>query len=316
MNYYMLTKGVNMNNAEFDFVNYDFESAVLERKTEDIQAYLDKLLESFMILLDKRQVFDLEKRVDLHKKKMYYSARKEIKNKNVSFAIGRYYGILEILSKCVDNLVRKERVQNEIHSSNFEKIPHLNDIISVIALNPGIRHGELAKKVGIERNTLTGIADRLVESDIITFSRPGKFKYYYLTVDGKKYYDENLAHFQEEMDIDYLIEQLLLLVSKSNTPSDLVAKILNSLLDGQHKFKEYKSNNKKKIDPLKFIPKIIATKPAYVSISNSEESMYVDSATIYTFDQNLASESFICFNNSSELANYTNLYDNEVIINE
>ncbi len=305
-----------MNNTNFDFVNYDFESAVLERKTADIQAYLDTLLESLTKLFQKKQVFDLQKKVDLHKKKVHYCAYKEIKSENVSFAIGRYYGMLEALSGCVDDLVKKEKVLNEINSSGFEKIPHLNDIIMSIASNPGIRHGELANKVGIERNTLTGITDRLVEYDVITFSRPGKFKYYYLTNLGKSYYDDNLVHIQESLSLDYLIEQLVLVVSKSDYPTELAMKVVHSLFDGRHKFKDFKASNAHEINPLKIIPEIIANKPAYIMTSNSAGPTYSDMADIVEFDHSLSEDVYIYFSKSNKNAVNMNLCKNEVIVNE
>lgn len=309
-------KGENMNNTNFDFVNYDFESAVLEGKTVDIQAYLDRLLESLTKLFQKKQVFDLQKKVDLHKKKVHYCAKKEIKSENVSFAIGRYYGMLEALSGCVDDLVKKERVLNEINSSGFEKIPHLNDIIAIIAANPGIRHGELAKKVGIERNTLTSITDRLIECDVITFSRPGKFKYYYLTNLGNSYYEDNLIHIKESFSLDYLIEQLVLVVSKSDCPTEIATKVVHSLFDGQHKFKGFRTSNAHKINPLQIIPDIIAIKPAYIMTSNSVEPMYSDIAKVVAFDPNITEEVFICFSNSNVNTKNMNWCRNEVIVNE
>lgn len=309
-------KGENMNNTNFDFVNYDFESAVLERKTVDIQAYLDGLLESLTKLFQKKQVFDLQKKVDLHKKKVHYCAKKEIKSENVSFAIGRYYGMLEALSGCVDDLVKKERVLNEINSSSFEKIPHLNDIIAIIAANPGIRHGELAKKVGIERNTLTSITDKLVECDVITFSRPGKFKYYYLTNLGNSYYEDNLIHIKESLSLDYLIEQLVLVVSKSDSPTEIATKVVHALFDGQHKFKDFRTSNAHKINPLQIIPDIIAIKPAYIMTSNSVTPIYSDVAEVVQFDSGITEDAFICFGNSNRSIGNMNLRRNEVIVNE
>ena len=305
-----------MNNTNIDFVNYDFESAVLEKKAADIQAYLDALLESLTKLFQKKQVFDLQKKVDLHKKKVHYCARKEIRSENVSFAIGRYYGMLEALGECVDDLVKKERVLNEINTSGFEKTPHLNDIIMSIAANPGIRHGELAKKVGIERNTLTGITDRLVESDVITFSRPGKFKYYYLTNLGKSYYEDNLVHLQESLSLDYLIEQLVLVVSKSDYPTEIAMKVVHSFLDGQHRFKDFKASNTHKINPLKIIPDIIANKPAYIMTSNSAGPAYSDMADIVEFEPDISEDVYVCFRNSNKNIVDMNLCKNEVIVNE
>ncbi len=305
-----------MNNTNFDFVNYDFESAVLEGKTVDVQAYLDRLLESLTKLFQKKQVFDLQKKVDLHKKKVHYCARKEIKSENVSFAIGRYYGMLEALSGCVDDLVKKERVLNEINSSGFEKIPHLNDIIAIIATNPGIRHGELANEVGIQRNTLTSITDRLVECDVITFSRPGKFKYYYLTNLGKSYYEDNLVHIKESLSLDYLIEQLVLVVSKSDCPTEIATKVVKSLFDGRHKFKGYKAGNSNQMNPLDLIPWLISEKPAWVIASNSSEATYADMAIVFGVDSRLNSESVIYFNNSKESLENTYLYGNEVMVSE
>lgn len=309
-------KGESMNNTNFDFVNYDFESAVLERKTVDIHAYLDRLLESLTKLFQKKQVFDLQKKVDLHKKKVHFCARKEIKSENISFAIGRYYGMLEALSGCVDDLVKKERVLNEINASSFEKIPHLNDIIAIIATNPGIRHGELATRVGIEKNTLTSITDRLVECDVITFSRPGKFKYYYLTTLGKSYYEDNLIHIKESLNLDYLIEQLVLVMSKNSSPMEIAEKVLHSLNVGQHKFKEYKASNSNQIDPLHLIPWLIAEKPAFVATSNSSEVMYADTATIFGINSEIASESLIYFSNSQESLENTYSYENEVMASD
>ena len=102
-------------------------------------------------------------------------------DENSHFILGRYVGYLDLLYKQLSYKAREKAFIDEINCYSVSEIPHVNDIISTLYHEEGIRHGRLAEKVGIEKSTLTGIMDRLVNNKVVKFSRPGKYKYYYLT---------------------------------------------------------------------------------------------------------------------------------------
>ena len=118
----------------------------------------------------------------------------ETQRESVDYLIGQYVGIMEIMGEALLKNTKQKKVNDFINNLKIEDLPHFNDIIITVGENPKINHQKLADSVGITKDTLTPIMDKLIESGLITFMHPGKFKYYYLTPQGDKYYKDKLIN--------------------------------------------------------------------------------------------------------------------------
>ena len=260
----------------------DMEKALLEKQFDEVSQYISNELEYFTILFRQHKNDEIQKELDFQKRKMSHLIRREVKDNNPHFLIGKLIGVLEALDEYVLDVKENEEVQSIINESKIEDIPHIEDIIINIAKDAGIRHGKLAEKVGIEKNTLTSIMDKLVSHRLVTFSRPGKFKYYYLTSAGNIYFKQHLSRLETTASIDYLIEQTLLALAKDKNPSASVGKIMRALYAGKHKASGFKSEVGHKLDPLMLLPEITSIKPFDLMIPNLTNSFQVNQVGIYS----------------------------------
>lgn len=153
----------------------------------------------------------------------------ETQRESVDYLIGRYVGIMEMMGKALLKNAKQKKVNDFIDNLKIEDLPHFNDIIITIGENPKINHQKLADSVGLTKDTLTPIMDKLIESGLITFMRPEKFKYYYLTPQGDKYYKDKLINISRVKNKDALFEDLLLFVENSDNPSKCIEEINNFL---------------------------------------------------------------------------------------
>lgn len=225
---------------------------------------------------------DLEEEIERKKASLSRLAKREQFGKNIHFLVGRYIGYLNALDDYTSVAVRKKAFRDSINSYSISEIPHVNDIILTVMRNEGIRHGKLAECVGIEKSTLTGIMDRLVEKGAISFSRPGKYKYYYLTEIGRQYYEENRAIIDAETDIDALTEQLLLALSKEEDINQKMVMVIRKIFEGKNAFEGYKS--REHIEPALVFAGIPTIKPINVMTSNSQP-IEIDHALTMLVDQ-------------------------------
>ena len=282
------------------YLVHDIESAVSEGNSKSIHKNTNIIFkEIFDSLNFNEKLKSLQSILSNLQNVLSHHTEKSQTYSNELFALGRCAGCIEFLDVLLKYKIRKERSNNIFTTSEAKNIPHINDVISYISKQPGIRHGELSNKVGVEKNTLTSIMSKLVDSGLVTYARPGKFKYYYLTDQGKNYYKDNLEHFKTSYDINYLIEQLLLVVSNSSNPSELVGKIMTSLYAGHHEFEGYESKIAKNITPLSLIPKIIAENPVSIYFNNNDNTYIVDSAELITFYKSISTKSILYLSHNS-----------------
>ena len=160
----------------------------------------------------------------------------EVDSNNTSYLIGKYVGAVDILDEILNvELVEDEKIQKVMDDVRSEDIPHINEIVYCIFHNPGIRHGKLAKMVGISAGSLTPLMVKIEESGLIMFSRPGKYKYYYLTESGENYYNNKRAESKENMDLDYILENLKILLSHAKNRDEVLRHIMDRLLTPGYK---------------------------------------------------------------------------------
>lgn len=115
-----------------------------------------------------------------------FSRKEEEAQESMGYLIGYISGVL----RSVEEFRTSEEfklflVMEEKTDIGIKDIAHINDILEILSGSSEIRHGRLAERIGIDKSTLTPIMDKLVKLDLVSFSRVGNRKYYFITSLGR-----------------------------------------------------------------------------------------------------------------------------------
>lgn len=207
--------------------DYDIETAVSEGSYEKVQTYIDDKVRYFQDLVLTQEPEKLKKALEYEYRLCDWLIQKYTYEKSISYFLGYYVGLLASFK----NELTVAYNQKQISLISEINVPHLDDILFAIEEHEGIRHGKLAEYIGIERSTLTGIMDRIVASGAVTFSRPGKYKFYYLTDEGKEYCNKNRRYYQSEKSINVLVAELIEQLQRDSNPSQTIGKIVQTIFE-------------------------------------------------------------------------------------
>lgn len=252
-------------------VNAEINVLFKNRNYDELLIYVQNTSKHFKSLLSKCDLEELEKELEIEKARCAYYIKKEYYEQNIDFIFGKYVGELESICDRLNEKFEEAAINDAIYKNDVAEIPHVNDIISTIYHDEGIRHGVLAEKVGIDRSTLTGIMDKLVKKQIVIFSRPGKFKYYYLSKAGKKYYATKKYDLEANKNTEASLEQLLINISKESNQTKAIQNTIQAIFEQNSKIQEYDSNKKQKLDPTSLLIYFANQNPMNVMLSNSNE---------------------------------------------
>lgn len=210
--------------------------------------YITEITDQLKANLINSELAALEKSIEREKTHLSYFVKKELVQQNIDFIFGRYIGFVDAIYEHLAKAYKEKSLKDGLNSCDIFEIPHVNDIIVTIHTNPGIRHGKLAEEVGIEKSTLTGIMDKLIDKDVVNYSRPGKYKYYYLSDLGTTYYENNKNIIDAETDVKALTEQLLIALSREEDANGKLLQIITSLCTGKSAFQGYYSKAVEKLE--------------------------------------------------------------------
>ena len=230
-------------------INITIEDALEKNDYLNLNTCIKDSIKRLKAYLSDADLAGIEDEIEQKKSSLSFRVKKKLVEKNVDFVFGRYIGYIDALYEQLAKAYKEKKFRDALEGYDISDIPHVNDIIITIKQNEGIRHGRLAEKVGIEKSTLSGIMDKLVDRGAIRFSRPGKYKYYYLTELGNNYYEKNKIIIEAETNIDALTEQLLLALSKEDDANGKLLQIITALCEGKNIFKGYKSKTREKVNP-------------------------------------------------------------------
>ncbi len=153
---------------------------------------------------------DLQSNMAALKASFLYLRKEEETNESIGYLIGYISGVLKAVEEFTFSEEYKlERFMKESNSTLIKEIPHIDEILEALSKTSEIRHGVLATKVGIDKSTLTPIMDKLGKLGLVSFSRIGNRKYYYLNALGKTYLNQNIHKETERNEIKLSSPELL-----------------------------------------------------------------------------------------------------------
>lgn len=211
-----------------DVFTYDLEQAVTDGDAKSVHSAADALHTYFRRYYRHPATEKLKHDVAYQKRITEWLVQKYTAEENIDYFAGVFIGLLYALE--VDFFAHGlEEQAGAALDAVAKDIPHFQEILYEIEAQDGIRHGKLAELVGIDRSTLTGIMDRIILSDAVIFSRPGKFKYYYLTELGKRYCNIHRRQHNLKQDKAALTNAFVALMDQSRDPAELVGELMKTL---------------------------------------------------------------------------------------
>lgn len=203
--------------------NYDIEAAVSEGSFEEMQSYVENTICFFQQLASRNSTETLKTELQKVYRRCDWLIHKFTSERNTIYLLGYLAGQLD---------ARKEQLSSIYQEQGTDlsaSIPHWDEILYTIEGEEGIRHSKLADAIGIDKSTLTGIMDRVVASGAVVFSRPGKFKFYYLTETGKRYCNRNRQHHQAIISMSSMIDALIEQINRSPNSAQIVGKVMQAI---------------------------------------------------------------------------------------
>ena len=127
---------------------------------------------------------ELNELSDILQKKLLYGGVEQMTPEQ-AFLYGGIWGGVRLLD------IRKNHRRRRLKIHKLKKrYEDYYDFFSIIDINPGIRHKDLAERLGKSVSQLSQLADRIDRDDLIYCDYMGREKYYYLSSLGKQLYTE------------------------------------------------------------------------------------------------------------------------------
>lgn len=208
--------------------SFDVERAVLDHNIEMLRSAVDGLTECYRKIRHVAVDIKFKQAIEYQSRNTDWLAKKYMVEENIDYFAGFYIGLLYAVQEYLRDSALEEQAGDKLGSAAND-IPHFEEVLFTVENGNGIRHGKLAESIGVDRSTLTGIMDRIVQSGAVIFSRPGKFKYYYLTELGARYCQLHRKQHDLKQDKDDLLDALVSLVGQAPRPEKLVGQIMELL---------------------------------------------------------------------------------------
>ena len=149
-------------------------------------------------LLKEEKYDKLEEIIDKEKNIFAYINTKNIVDGNLDYIVGTYVGYLQAMEEIARINIRKENATELVREIGYDIVKSVFDMLidreyGLIETNINI--------VGVDKNTQETILNLLFKENLIKYTRPGRYKFYYISEFGKKYYNEYFTmNNQEETD--------------------------------------------------------------------------------------------------------------------
>ncbi len=212
-----------------ELVSYTFEEAVEDagKLSKYIKALFGRLKE-FWRRCDTSSTYELTlSEMRLHRR-TFDSHRKK---NPIVFLCGYYSATLDVFKWLLEERETQEAIQAEVSSQWRGQISHFESAIAAIHENPGIRHVDLAAVMKTPKSTLTGMMEKMVDLGVATYSRPGKFKYYYLTPAGESYYAAHAKQIELHRSEEFQMSEAINFLAQSADPAKEIGKFVSQIIE-------------------------------------------------------------------------------------
>lgn len=172
-----------------DLKEYKIEIALQSRDEREVTEKVHELMVCLKNLYRTNEFSSLEQLVRIQSRKLARTADTEKSKHAVAYHIGFAMGTFDILKEILCCYYEQQTLTQLVEESMQSKIPHVEEIIAVLRKESMIQHGHLAKRIGIDKSTLTPIIKQMERCRMIDVMAPGKFKYYSLSDAGRRFAD-------------------------------------------------------------------------------------------------------------------------------
>lgn len=182
-------------------MDYSLESAVNENNIERTKNYVQKLIARFRVLSEAENYNELSGLLT-SESRLHSRLFESLRNKSgIAYFVGFYAAMLEVYEKVLAWRRDQERVAEELRGSFVGKLEQFDAVIVAVHDNEGIRHGQLADILGMKKNTLTGLMEKVLASGAVECMPVGKYKHYYLAPVGEQYYADNQVRIRQQREV-------------------------------------------------------------------------------------------------------------------
>lgn len=133
------------------------------------------------------------------------------------FRLGSLMGTIENLD---DLLYEEDQAQwSEInYKEQVKSVKHLDEIILILEVHGIMSHSEICKSLGLKESTLSEIMKKVSRTNLVSFSKHGKYKMYRLTDQGRYLGKQLRKKDYKKLEKDEVLKQLkYYLDSEKNT---------------------------------------------------------------------------------------------------
>lgn len=188
--------------------SYHLESAVSSADSRKVTHYVETFIKYFSRLYEIRDYAELREQLNSQRQQTGRVMERIAKEMPIPYQVGTYQGVLDALKIYIQQEIKTENSKKIILSGTPRDVRRQEKILYYLEQHEGVQHGALAEEFEIDKSTLTGVMGKLIAAGLVTFTSPGKFKYYYLTQQGSNYCEENRQGQEEIKDLSYLMALL------------------------------------------------------------------------------------------------------------
>ena len=167
-------------------------------QVEAIKQQISSQKDLLTTLLNEDEYAKLEEIIERDKNIFAYINTKKIVDGNLDYILGTYIGYLQAMEEIAEINIRKENATKVVTEIGYDVVKKIFDMLinreyGLIETNINI--------AGIDKDNFERIMYLLVRENLIKYTRPGRYKFYYISEFGKKYYNEYFTmNNQEEKD--------------------------------------------------------------------------------------------------------------------
>lgn len=181
--YYIELKKLLENNVNEEYLNYYLKQINDELLYEILYYYKRKNKDKL------NQYLSIGNRYQ----KLFSSIITENKGKkycSIALLIGEFNGIMKVIDKLINLLIKEENTQNIISLCKHNN--YIKEMLQIIYRNPSIRHKDLLDKMEINSFYLNKLVELLIPTKSINKYGFGSNCYYELTLEGRYYVEKYL----------------------------------------------------------------------------------------------------------------------------